>query len=139
MNDRTQEFTDRRFYELSFAQQRIWLLGRMEASDSFVYNIPLALTLSGPLDVEALERSIGEVLRRQEVLRATFHVNPASGTPVQVIHPWTPFHLERHDLTYELKNESETERHDRIRQIVRQHNQTPLDLETGPAFQAVLL
>src|SRR6185295_19726795 len=56
---------------LSFAQQRLWFLDQMEPGTS-TYNIPIGIRLSGQLDVEALERSIGEVVRRHETLRTRF-------------------------------------------------------------------
>ena len=58
--------------ELSFAQQRLWFLAQLEP-DSSAYNVPSALRLAGPLDVAALARSLGEVVRRHEVLRTAIH------------------------------------------------------------------
>ena len=56
---------------LSFAQERLWFLDQLEPGSS-AYNMPLALRLTGHLNVTALERSIGEILSRHEVLRTTF-------------------------------------------------------------------
>src|SRR5262249_34138680 len=53
---------------LSFAQQRIWFLEEMEGP-SCVYNMPAAFRLRGPLSVMALERALGEMVRRHEILR----------------------------------------------------------------------
>jgi amino acid adenylation domain-containing protein/non-ribosomal peptide synthase protein (TIGR01720 family) len=69
---------------LSFAQQRLWLLDRMNPGD-LNYNISAALRLRGPLDVTALNQTFGEIVRRQEVLRANFV--DVDGTPAQVIRP----------------------------------------------------
>src|SRR5262249_20701547 len=41
---------------LSFAQERLWLLERLDVAGS-TYNIPAVVRLSGRLDVDALERA----------------------------------------------------------------------------------
>ena len=70
--------------ELSFAQQRLWLLDRL-LPHAAVYNMPKVLRLVGALDVAALRDAINEVVRRHEALRTTFAVE--NGAPVQVIVP----------------------------------------------------
>jgi len=57
---------------LSFGQQRLWFLEQL-LPDHSAAHIPVAVYLTGTLNVEALQRSIGEILRRHEVLRAAFH------------------------------------------------------------------
>ncbi|MEK8072439.1 non-ribosomal peptide synthase/polyketide synthase [Rhodococcoides navarretei] len=56
---------------LSLAQQRMWFLNRFEP-DSAVNNIPVALTLSGALDLAALRAALADVLDRHESLRTVF-------------------------------------------------------------------
>ena len=56
---------------LSFAQERLWFLQQLEPS-SPVYNLPLVLRMTGPLDVPALQRSLGEIIRRHEILRTVY-------------------------------------------------------------------
>ncbi|MFC8384149.1 non-ribosomal peptide synthase/polyketide synthase, partial [Nocardia sp. NPDC057272] len=67
---------------LSLAQQRMWFLNRFDTA-SAVNNIPVAIRLSGDLDVAALQVAVIDVIDRHESLRTVF---PDSGTgPVQVI------------------------------------------------------
>ncbi|CAM2828153.1 non-ribosomal peptide synthetase [Prescottella defluvii] len=56
---------------LSLAQQRMWFLNRLDPA-SAVNNIPLAIRLSGALNVEALRAAIRDVLARHESLRTVF-------------------------------------------------------------------
>ena len=69
-----------RRFPLSFAQQRLWFLDRMEGGNTTAYTIPVVLLLKGPLDVTIAKRSLNEISRRHESLRTTFDVRPSDGT-----------------------------------------------------------
>jgi amino acid adenylation domain-containing protein len=117
---------------VSFAQERLWFIDRMEPG-SAVYNIPVAWRLEGALDVAALERALGEVVRRHEALRTVFA--EADGSPVQVVAPFGGFALPVEDL-------SGLSRADREAAAVRraaEEARRPFDLAAGPLFRASLL
>ncbi|OPF82225.1 hypothetical protein VT50_0207645, partial [Streptomyces antioxidans] len=60
---------------LSYAQRRMWFLNRLEETNpgaGAVYNLPLALRISGELDIAALEAALGDVADRHESLRTLF-------------------------------------------------------------------
>ena len=67
------------FCVLSYGQIRLWTLAQIEAATGS-YNMPVALTLSGELHIEALERALLDVIDRHEPLR-TIILN-VEGEPV---------------------------------------------------------
>ncbi|MFF0491443.1 amino acid adenylation domain-containing protein [Nocardia sp. NPDC004068] len=71
---------------LSLAQQRMWVINQLDP-DSPSYNIPLAIRLSGALDVPALRQAIADVVERHEVLRTRYPASGPGGLPYQEILP----------------------------------------------------
>nr|WP_264000812.1 non-ribosomal peptide synthetase [Mycobacterium intermedium] len=67
---------------LSYAQSRLWFLDQLQ-DGSVVYNMAAALRLSGPLNAEALQAALADVVARHETLRTVF-VAP-EGIPQQVV------------------------------------------------------
>jgi amino acid adenylation domain-containing protein len=117
---------------LSFAQERLWFLDRLEGG-SAQYNIPAALRLAGALDAAALERSLGEIVRRHEMLRAVFR--EVDGSPVQVIVPFDGFALPVEDLS----GLGEADREGAVGRRAGEEARRGFDLSAGPPFRAALL
>jgi len=117
---------------LSFAQQRLWFIDRLEPGSS-AYNVPGAVRLEGKLDLELLERVINEIVRRHETLRTRFE--EIEGAPVQVIAEWQPRKLEVVDLTSLPPEEREAE----VRRRIREEAGTGFDLSRGPLFRVKAL
>ncbi|HEU4883761.1 MAG TPA: condensation domain-containing protein, partial [Longimicrobium sp.] len=117
---------------LSFSQRRLWFLDRMEPGNA-TYNLPNAVRLRGALDVPALERALGEIVRRHEALRTVFA--EADGSPVQVIAPFGGFDLPVEDLS----GLGEADREAAARRRVGEEAARPFDLAAGPLFRAGLL
>jgi amino acid adenylation domain-containing protein len=116
---------------LSYAQERLWFLEHFGVGPA--YDMPGALRLEGALDVGALDRSFGEVVRRHEVLRTRFEV--VDGDPVQVIDGIDGFRLGMMDLSELGKEEREAQ----ARRLAREDAEQPFDLARGPLFRAMLV
>jgi amino acid adenylation domain-containing protein len=117
---------------LSFAQQRLWFLDQLESGKSY-YNLSFALKIDCPLNLTALEASLNEIVRRHEVLRATFRT--IAGEPLQVITPELKLKLPVIDVSLL----PEKERQNRIRNLAGAEAQKSFDLTTGPLVRLLLL
>ncbi|HEX3129216.1 MAG TPA: amino acid adenylation domain-containing protein [Thermoanaerobaculia bacterium] len=116
---------------LSFAQERLWFLDRMEAGGA-LYSVPGAVRWQGELDLGALARALGGIVRRHEALRTTFAQQ--DGQPYQVIHPVAgPPALPVIDLSALPGPEGE------IRRCLRAEAGRPFDLARGPLLRVLLL
>src|SRR5947209_17999495 len=82
-------------FPASYAQQRLWFLDQMTPG-SGAYNIPSAVHIEGPLNVDALHRTFQEIARRHETLRTTFAV--VKGELQQVIAEEIPLELPLEEL-----------------------------------------
>ena len=115
---------------LSFAQERLWFLHRLEPDNPF-YNVAVALEIHGDLDAALLERALQSIVARHEVLRTTYA--EADGRPVQVVRDEVPLPLTRLDLR------AQADRRAAMAQIARDEARRPFDLEAGPVARATLV
>src|SRR5215213_4758559 len=117
---------------LSFAQQRLWFIDQL-APGGTVYNIPLAVRLSGALNVPALEQTLNEIIRRHEVLRTSFVV--VDQQSVQVITPEVSLRLTVQELTRLPESEREAE----VIRLADAEVRQPFELSQGPLLRVKLL
>ncbi len=119
-------------FPASFAQQRLWFLDQLAPNNSF-YNVTTALRLTGAIDRDCIERAIGEIVRRHEILRTTFAA--VDGQPMQVISPNFNFVLN----TAELRNIPAEKREAAAIKLAQLEADRPFDLAAGPLLRAVLI
>jgi amino acid adenylation domain-containing protein len=117
---------------LSFAQQRLWVLTQLEP-DGASYNLPIALRLSGTLDVAALERGVNALVRRHEVLRTT--ISLSDGQPVQVVAPTSAMSVP----VVTLDHLEISEREAAVLRLATAEAQRPFELAYGPMLRVTLL
>ena len=115
-------------FPASFPQQRMWLLHQLDPQ-SYIYNNYLAFTLTGKLDVAALEKSFNEIIRRHEILRTCFTV--LEGEPVQVIVPYLDFTLPVTDLC-DIPGEVQNVK---AQELIINEIKQPFDLKSGPLYR----
>jgi non-ribosomal peptide synthetase component F len=117
---------------LTFAQERLWFINQLEPGNPF-YNIPVAMSLTGPLDVAVLWRSIREIVARHEALRTTFV--SFDGEPVQVISPAIDLPLPVVDISAL----DESQRAPELLRLVNEEALLPFDLSRGPLLRVSLV
>src|SRR2546428_6607706 len=117
---------------LSFSQRRLWFAQQLDANSS-AYNIYGAVRLRGHLDVESLQRSLNEIVRRHEVLRTRFATQ--NGEAVQVIGPPRQFGV----TTVDLAALQSAKREQQMRRLAFQEADTPFDLESDWLFRVKLV
>ena len=120
---------EQEYYELSHAQQRIWLQHQLGATTA--YNMPEAHLVLSALDVSALERAFATLLRRHEALRTAFV--EVAGEPQQRIYPSLDFRVRQIDL-------SATEAPKRKAQdIASEEAGQPFDLSQPPLLRLTII
>jgi hypothetical protein len=117
---------------LSSSQHRLWFLDQLEQGNP-AYNVYRAVRIRGALDRPALAWSLGEIVRRHEILRTTF---PAEGgSPVQVVHG-------DHDVplpTVDLSGLPAEEREVQVLRWAFAEAHRRFDLARGPMIRATLV
>jgi amino acid adenylation domain-containing protein/non-ribosomal peptide synthase protein (TIGR01720 family) len=115
---------------LSFAQQRLWFLDQMEPGRTAdLYTATFRFT--GKLDTSVLERVLGEIVRRHEILRTSFRL--LDGQPVQQIAPYNGLKIRFIDLSGNKDNEQAA------RALARAETAQAFDLSQTPLLRVVLV
>ena len=120
-------------FPTSFAQELLWLL-ESASPGLTAYNVTRALRLTGPLDADALERALGRLVDRHEILRTVYTTRECGATRQRVLAS-APIALVRHDLTAL----GERERAHRLREIVADRARLPFDLGSEIPLRAALV
>jgi amino acid adenylation domain-containing protein len=117
---------------LSFAQQRLWFLDRLEP-DNAAYNMPHAIRLEGALDRAALDRALQALLARHEALRTWF--SEVDGKPAQIIEPEVHARIPAIDLRL-LDEES---RWSALMRLASTEARLPFHLDHAPLLRVTLV
>lgn len=93
-------------FPLSFSQQHLWTLDRLDPLNA-AYNIPIAIRLRGALELDALNRTLFELIQRHESLRTKFVM--VDDQPRQIVEAVKPQSLVVVDLTHLEETERDAE------------------------------
>ncbi|HEX7182278.1 MAG TPA: amino acid adenylation domain-containing protein [Thermoanaerobaculia bacterium] len=117
---------------ISLEQRRLFTLYQLDPESS-AYNLLSAYQSRGRLDVPALRRGLGEIVRRHEALRTVFSLR--DGEPVQEVRePSAPVFGE-----VDLRALPDAGRRSLAREIATREARRPFDLTRGPLCRFYLL
>jgi amino acid adenylation domain-containing protein len=126
------EDRQRKIYPISFAQQQLWVLDRLDPGNPS-YNIACAIKARGSLSLGALRESLRAVVARHESLRTTFVEVDAE--PMQIVAAECPLELP----TFDLSTVPQSQRESEAMRLARQESERPFDLAAGPLIRVMLL
>lgn len=119
-------------FPLSPSQERMWDADRASSGNP-AYNGSFRWELDGPVELRTLERSFNEIIRRHEILRATFR--DVDGSPLQIIAPSVRLKVAFRDL----RALPPSQRQDEMDRLSSEEARRSFDLETGPLVRVGLL
>ena len=117
---------------LSFGQERLWFLEQFEPNN-LAYNRPCHIRLIGRLDLDALRRSLTQLVQRHEALRSRF--SDVAGVPVVTIDAADPVKLD----VVSLEQFPPAQRATEARRCALEHSRRPFDLSAGSLFYCQVL
>ena len=115
---------------LSFGQEQLWFLSQIQ--DNTTYNLPLALQISGSLNISVLEQVITEIVRRHEILRTNFQ--QIEGKNLQVIRPEINISLQ----VINLDQITAKQQLQNVERLINQETDKIFNLSEDDLFQSTL-
>jgi len=118
---------------LSYSQERIWLLSKLDPDHHVTGNLHFAFRIAGPLDVPALEKTLNAIIERHEVFRV--RCETIDNRPVQFVSAPIAFTLAVRDIRG-------LPAHDKaavVTATAEQYALAPFDLAQAPILRTELL
>jgi amino acid adenylation domain-containing protein len=117
---------------LSFAQERLWFLDQLMPG-SPVFNVPMAVRISQPLDPDTLQRTINEIVRRHEVFRTAFVAH--GGIPKPIVSSAATVRVDLVDL----RSIDDSRREAEAQRLVQAEVTRPFDISQAPLIRTTLI
>ena len=112
------------------AQLELWLSSKQSVEANCAYNEITTLRFVGDLDVDALKKSLEQVIKRHGGLRATFSLD---GQQMIVAD-----HIELSWKEFDFSDLDDADQEIESLKVIQAEACTPFDLEKGPLFRTVL-
>lgn len=119
-------------FPISLNQEEFWLLNKAQ-TDFLGLNLSSAYKINGSLNIDALEKTFNEIVRRHENLHTIF--KETDGTVMQYILPFHNFKLPMMDIQELNKEKQKSE----VEKILYQRIHEPFDLLNGPLIRFLLI
>ncbi len=117
---------------LSFSQERLWFIDQL-LPNNHIYNIPVAMTLAGTVNISALKQAFQSLLNRHEVLRTQFVGH--EGIAEQIIMSQCQFDL----VELNVRSVAEDKSIQEALQICEAEVMRPFDLSKAPLIRGLLV
>lgn len=117
-------FAEPRSFPLSYAQEQLWFMDKLNPG-SALYNIPLYIPFSGPLDLASLEHALEMLTARHDMLRV--HFATVDDHPVQIVESKVAVDLAVEDLSKLPAHDQ----HDALGRLLNEEVQKTFDLAGG--------
>ncbi|MEO8659882.1 MAG: condensation domain-containing protein [Bryobacteraceae bacterium] len=112
-------------------QERFWVIDELGGDSALT--MPLAWSISGPLNADVVEKVLDEIIRRHELLRTSFRV--VDGKLMQVIHDSVRATMTIEDLSCLPESEQATV----LRHYLIEEGRTRIPIETSPLVRLKLI
>jgi len=119
-------------FPASYAQQRMWFFHQLDPR-STAYNVPMAFSIKGEIDVQSLKESFEYIVDRHEVFRTVFRFS--EGCLVQVVS--RNAEVEFPILCITVHEDIRTNQ--QINELIQTEATTPFDLVSGPPIRFSLV
>lgn len=117
---------------LSFAQESLWFFDKLQPG-SPAYNMSSAYSISGDINITALEMALRKLVQRHEVLRTTFPL--LDGQPIQEISQNIEFEIHFEDFSH-LPEEEQV---NATRRLFGEEANTSFQLAEGPLWTVTMV
>ncbi len=119
-------------FPASLSQTRFWQLDQLRPGNP-AYNVAVRFRLEGKLDVVKLQRAFNEIIRRHEVLRATFQFE--DGELSQVIAPRVSIRVP----VIDVRGLADAPKQAEVDRLSIEEAQRSFDVSAGPLFRASVI
>lgn len=129
---------------VTYAQQRLWVLNKLQPGMA-TYNIPMAVRISGPLNTDAMKKTLASILERHETLRTRLIESPNDNTnTAEIYQKITPYHPALIDDYWHYDYTSYTKTNSNhidktIENITAKEAAYAFDIEQGPLLRFSLI